>query len=122
MAGAPSVVAKLAAAGRCERHAYSGDADRPLGSFMVLMGAYGVTVTGLVAALRARGTSLPERLSWRDLGLAAVATHKLSRLLAKDPVTSPLRAPFTTFSGKAARPRWPRRSAAPDPATPSANS
>lgn len=29
----------------------------------------------------------------------AVATHKLSRLLAKDPVTSPLRAPFTRYAG-----------------------
>jgi hypothetical protein len=29
----------------------------------------------------------------------SVATHKLSRILAKDPVTSPLRAPFTTFNG-----------------------
>nr|WP_231135291.1 DUF1360 domain-containing protein [Motilibacter deserti] len=29
----------------------------------------------------------------------SVATHKLSRLIAKDPVTSPLRAPFTKFAG-----------------------
>ena len=28
-----------------------------------------------------------------------MATHKLSRIIAKDPVTSPLRAPFTTFEG-----------------------
>jgi len=28
-----------------------------------------------------------------------VATHKLSRIIAKDPVTSPLRVPFTTFEG-----------------------
>jgi hypothetical protein len=28
-----------------------------------------------------------------------VATHKLSRLIAKDTVTAPLRAPFTRFEG-----------------------
>ena len=28
-----------------------------------------------------------------------ITTHKLSRLIAKDPVTCPLRAPFTRYSG-----------------------
>jgi hypothetical protein len=31
--------------------------------------------------------------------VVAAAAHKLSRLLAKDPVTSPLRAPFTSYQG-----------------------
>jgi len=35
-----------------------------------------------------------------DVLLAAVATHKLSRLITKDPVTSPLRAPFTVYQGQ----------------------
>jgi hypothetical protein len=63
------------------------------------MGVYGTTVAGVALLLRARGRRLPERLSWADLALLTVATHKLSRLLAKDPVTSPLRAPFTHFAG-----------------------
>ena len=29
-----------------------------------------------------------------------MATHKLSRLITKDPVTSPLRAPFTVYHGQ----------------------
>jgi len=33
--------------------------------------------------------------------MSAVATHKLSRLIARDPVTSPLRAPFTEYRGPA---------------------
>ena len=33
--------------------------------------------------------------------LAAAATHKISRLLARDAVTSPLRAPFTSYEGTA---------------------
>jgi len=36
-----------------------------------------------------------------DLALMTVTTHKVSRLIAKDPVTSPLRAPFTRCSGTA---------------------
>ena len=32
----------------------------------------------------------------------AIATHKVSRMIAKDPVTSPLRAPFTTYEGVSA--------------------
>ncbi len=39
------------------------------------------------------------RIQLGDLALLSVATHKISRLLAKDPVTSPLRAPFTRFEG-----------------------
>ncbi|MFD0327857.1 DUF1360 domain-containing protein [Streptacidiphilus monticola] len=31
--------------------------------------------------------------------LTAGAVHRLARLVAKDPVTSPLRAPFTTYQG-----------------------
>jgi hypothetical protein len=40
---------------------------------------------------------LPERLTTTDLLLVGIATHKLSRLIAKDKVTSFLRAPFTKF-------------------------
>jgi hypothetical protein len=40
-------------------------------------------------------------MSFGDVALLAVATHKLSRLLAKDAVTSPLRAPFTRVEGPA---------------------
>jgi hypothetical protein len=37
----------------------------------------------------------------RDLALLTVATHKASRLIAKDRVTSTVRAPFTRFEGDA---------------------
>ena len=60
---------------------------------------YLAAVGGLGVLLRRRGHVLPERLSLADLALLTVATHKLSRLLAKDPVTSPLRAPFTRYAG-----------------------
>jgi hypothetical protein len=94
-----SPVPRALAAVHAEKHAYTSGEERPLGSFLAILGAYGATVAGLSALVRASGRELPERLSWGDLALLTVATHKLSRLLAKDPVTSPLRAPFTEFAG-----------------------
>lgn len=85
-----------------EMHSYTQGQERPLGSFLIIMGSYGSVVTGMAAFLAARGRRLPDRLSWPDLALLAVATHKASRQLAKDPVTSPLRAPFTRYSGTSA--------------------
>lgn len=82
-----------------EMHEYAHGQDRPLGSFLIIMGAYGAVCTGMAAFLAGSQRRLPDRLAWSDLALLAVATHKASRQLAKDPVTSPLRAPFTRFSG-----------------------
>jgi hypothetical protein len=54
------------------------------------------TFAGAFGAALALGyRRLPERYQGRDLALLALATHKLSRLLARDLVTRPLRAPFT---------------------------
>ena len=46
------------------------------------------------------GRELPERVAAADLALITVATHKASRLLAKDRVTSAVRAPFTSYQGE----------------------
>src|SRR5215468_9311268 len=40
---------------------------------------------------------LPKRLSLLDLALLGIATHKLSRIIAKDRITSILRAPFVSY-------------------------
>ena len=74
---------------------YAGDEDRPLGSFLALIAAYGAVTAGLGAAAVRRG--LPDRIATRDLLLLGVATAKLSRVLSRDRVTSPLRAPVTEF-------------------------
>jgi hypothetical protein len=82
------------------RRRYAGSAERPLGSFVALMATYSGLVSAATLVLRARGVEVPERVSWRDLALMSVATFRLSRLLTKDPVTSPLRAPFVRFEGQ----------------------
>jgi len=79
---------------------YQGSEDRPLGSFLGLLAAYGAMVSLVAGLLRWRRRPLPERVPTEDLVLGALATHKLSRLLAKDPVSSPFRAPFTKFEGQ----------------------
>jgi hypothetical protein len=89
---------RLAQAVREEEQAYSGGEERPLGGYAGAMAVYAGAVAALVATARATRRPLPEPGPW-DLVLCAGATHRLSRLLAKDPVTSPLRAPFTRFEG-----------------------
>jgi len=85
---------------RAEQERYAGDEERPLAGYLAAMGAY-VAVTGTLA-LTARLTrrQIPAGLSTGEVLLSAVATHKLSRLITKDPVTSPLRAPFTRYQGQ----------------------
>ncbi len=78
--------------------AYAQGEDRPLRSYAALVAAYGTVVAGLMGWAGRTGR-LPEHIALRDLALVAVATQKVSRLIAKDPVTSPLRAPFTRFKG-----------------------
>ncbi len=77
------------------KDSYAGEQERPLGSFLALMAAYGAVTTGLGVAAKRKG--LPDRLATGDLLLLGVATAKLSRLLSRDRVTSPLRAPVTEF-------------------------
>lgn len=76
---------------------YAPGQERPLRSYAIVRGAYGAGVAGSLIALRARDRELPERLTTRDVLLVGIATHKLSRLIAKDKVTSFIRAPFTRF-------------------------
>ena len=78
-----------------------GREDRPFSGYLAVTGAYaaGLAATALIG--RRVGVRLPERVSAADLALLAVATHKISRIVTKDSVTSPFRAPFTRFEGQA---------------------
>ena len=83
-----------------EAEEYRHGHDRPLGGYLGLLGAYGAAVGIGAAAVRRQGP-LPERPSLVDLGLVALATFRTSRVLTKDSITSPLRAPFTRYEGAA---------------------
>lgn len=75
---------------------YSPHEHRPLAGYAVLMGGFGAVMAGGLAAARAAGRDLPGPRAG-DIVLVALATQKVSRLLAKDRVTSLLRAPFTRY-------------------------
>jgi hypothetical protein len=78
--------------------AYAPHDHRPLDGYLVAMGAFGALAASLAGAAKLTGRAAPERPSTSDVVLLSLATHKLSRLLAKDAVTSPLRAPFTRYA------------------------
>src|SRR5919201_2013202 len=80
---------------------YAAPAERPpLATFAAMTTLFNAGFGGaLVAAARRR--RLPEKVGLGDVLLIGTASHKLSRLIAKDKVTAFLRAPFTEYEGEA---------------------
>lgn len=69
----------------------------PLAGYASLLSAYLIVFGGLLSAGGKRG--LPQGIGLADVVLFGVGTHKIGRIVTKDWVTSPLRAPFTHYSG-----------------------
>ena len=84
---------------RHQEREYTNGEPRPLAGDLGAMGVYLGLVSAAGAAVRASGRELPERIPVGDAFLLTVATFRLARRIAKDPVTAPIRAPFTTFQG-----------------------
>jgi hypothetical protein len=74
--------------------------ELPVGSYGVLMGLFGLLSAAFAWWLGRSGRDVREHVSAGDLLLISIATHKASRLLTKERVTSAIRAPFTRFQGK----------------------
>jgi Protein of unknown function (DUF1360) len=72
----------------------------PLLPYLGFMSIFGTLLGGALAVARRQGRELPDRTPAGQLLLIGTASHKLSRIVAKDKVTSPLRAPFTELEGK----------------------
>lgn len=77
---------------------YAHGNPRPLSGYVTLMGVYSLLAGGLLAWARSAAKE-DRQLGWGDLARLGVATARLSRLLTKDSVTSPLRAPLTRYAG-----------------------
>jgi hypothetical protein len=75
--------------------------ERPLAAYAALSSTFALGLAAALLAVRGRGRELPQRLAMSDLLMVGVATHKVSRLLAKDKVTSFVRAPFTRYQESA---------------------
>lgn len=84
---------------RHEADVYRGDEPQPLGGYLVILGVYGLLVAAATMVAAVTGRSLASQWRLQDLATITLGTHKLSRTLTKDAVTSPLRAPFTHFAG-----------------------
>ncbi len=80
---------------------YAPGEEKPLGGYALLMAVFSSLSAGFAAWFRRSGRELPERMDARDLALITVASHKASRLVAKDKVTSAIRAPFAEYQGPA---------------------
>ena len=69
------------------------EVERPLGSYAALMTTFSTVFGGAIAVAAATGR-LPRRPPLADVALVGIAGHKLARMIAKDKVAAPLRAPF----------------------------
>jgi hypothetical protein len=78
-------------------------AEQPIGGYAALTGLFGGLCAAFAAWMRRSGRELPEHVGAGDLLLITAATHKLSRLITKDRVTSALRRPFTRYQDDAGR-------------------
>jgi hypothetical protein len=79
---------------------YAPDEEAPLRSYALLMSVFATLASAFAVWFRSSGRELPDGISGKDLALLTVASHKTSRLIAKDRVTSPIRAPFTRLEGE----------------------
>jgi uncharacterized protein DUF1360 len=70
--------------------------EQLLAEFAGMMTFY-VTVFAVLAGVAVERKAFPRRFGLLDLALLGIATHKLSRIVAKDRITGILRAPFVNY-------------------------
>ena len=66
--------------------------ERPLPHYAALAGTFWAVFGAFLVASRDR---LPEEVPFRDVSLVALSTYKLSRVIAKEEITTFVRAPVT---------------------------
>jgi Protein of unknown function (DUF1360) len=84
--------------------AYSPQEGQPLAGHAALTLVFNGSVLAYAVAFRRSRLQLPDRVPAGDLALLSIGTYKLSRLIAKDRITSFFRAPFTRYQGSSERP------------------
>ena len=80
-----------------ERTAEKEECDEQLLIEYASMLAFYVASVAAVTGIAMEQDRLSRRISLLDLALLGIATHKLSRIVAKDRITSILRAPFVNY-------------------------
>ncbi len=74
--------------------------EMPLGGYAALLVAYFTIFGTVLGALWSRRDAQAQP-DIDDIVLIGIATHKIGRIVTRDWVTSPVRAPFTQYSGSA---------------------
>lgn len=77
------------------------DEPKPLGEYTIVMAVFATAVAVFLGGRARSGRPLPERIPAADVVLLGLATHKISRLVSRSKIASPVRAPFTKFEGPA---------------------
>jgi hypothetical protein len=95
----PAPWGRIRAWAREQAKTYANGDERPLGGYLALISIYSTGTLGAGELIRRFGRRPPDRVSPWDVVQLSAATHKISRIIAKDPVISPFRAPFTTYEG-----------------------
>ncbi len=93
---APLPLQRLRLKAEEERRAYHPDQEE--GAHLATVATYTGVVLAVAAVAHRRGAAVPA-ISGLDTVRLALATYKGARLLSKDKVTAPLRAPFTSRQG-----------------------
>src|SRR4051812_41025652 len=74
-------------------------ADRSLRGDLGVLAAFALYGAALATASKVSGRRLPDSVQPLDLVLGAAATFRFSKLISRNTVTSPLRAPFARYGG-----------------------
>jgi hypothetical protein len=86
----------LATAARRQSQAYG--PEQSLRGYLGAIGAFAAYAVVLATTARATGRRLPSGIEPLDLVVGAAATFRFSKLVSRNSVTSPLRAPFTQYA------------------------
>jgi len=70
--------------------------EQLLTEYATLLGFY-LASAAVVTGIAVQQNRLPRKVGLLDLALLGIATHKLSRIVAKDRITGILRAPFVNY-------------------------
>ena len=70
--------------------------EQLLAEYATLLGFYLASAT-VLTGIAVQHNRLPRKFGLLDLALLGIATHKLSRIVAKDRITGILRAPFVSY-------------------------
>ncbi|WBQ06568.1 DUF1360 domain-containing protein [Kribbella sp. CA-293567] len=73
--------------------------ERSLSGYAGAIGVFSAYCAALALAGRATGRRLPDEVRPLDLLVGAAAVFRFSKLVSRNTVTSPIRAPFTQYSG-----------------------